>query len=211
MAVEAKHAFDMNASMYSINMKFRFYGNSADTNIKIKISECQLLKQRIMNQDRILTFGKYKGQEIKYIILTHIGYIMWLFENLKWFRLNEEEQALYDAIAIMIKKDDLKMTFPVELMYNHIKNREAFDKLETPFITFCGYTCYKSSEKDNPICKSIEKYQSPRKISSFGSISLAYLGGLHHSMEKEIEHAQLNGESDDDIFGGWGNMGDYKD
>lgn len=59
-----------------------------------------------MNQDRILTFGKYKGQEIKYIILTHIGYIMWLFENLKWFRLNEEEQALYDAIAIMIKKSD---------------------------------------------------------------------------------------------------------
>ena len=34
-----------------------------------------------MNQDRILTFGKYKGQEIKYIILTHIGYIMWLFEK----------------------------------------------------------------------------------------------------------------------------------
>lgn len=164
-----------------------------------------------MSQDRILTFGKYKGQEIKYIILTHIGYIMWCFENLKWFRLNEEEQALYDAIAIMIKKDNLEMAFPVELMYNHIKNREAFDKLKTPFITFCGYTCHKSSEKDNPICKSIEKYESHRKISSFGSISLDYLGGLHHSMEKEIERAQLNGESDDDIFGGWGNMGDYRD
>jgi len=30
-------------------------------------------------------------------------------------------------------------------------------------------------------------------------------------MKKEIERAQLNGESDDDIFGGWGNMNDYKD
>lgn len=163
-----------------------------------------------MNRDRILTFGKYKGQEIKYIILTHIGYIMWCFENLKWFRLNEEEQALYDAIAIMIKKDDLEMTFPVELMYNHIKNREAFDKLETPFF-FCGYTCCKSYEKDNPVCKSVEKYKITQKTSSFSNLSLDYLMGLHHSMEKEIERAQLNGESDDNIFGGWGNMGDYRD
>lgn len=35
-----------------------------------------------MKEERKLTFGKYKGQEIKYIILTHIGYIMWCFENI---------------------------------------------------------------------------------------------------------------------------------
>lgn len=168
----------------------------------------------IMGEERTLTFGKYKGQEIKYIILTHIGYIMWCFENLSWFKLTEEEQALYDAVAIMIKKENLQMTFPVELMYKHIKNREAFERLETPFIAFNKYTCYKSSEKDNPICKSVEKYKSSRftipERSSFGSLSLGGLSGLSHCMNKEIERVRFNGESDDDIFGGWGSMNDYK-
>ena len=45
-----------------------------------------------MKEERILTFGKYKGQEIKYIILTHIGYIMWCFENINWFKLTDEER-----------------------------------------------------------------------------------------------------------------------
>ena len=70
-----------------------------------------------MNQERVLTFGKYKGQDIKYIILTHIGYIMWCFENIDWFKLTDEEQALYDAIAIMIKRERLPMTFPVIDMF----------------------------------------------------------------------------------------------
>lgn len=43
--------------------------------------------------ERKITFGKYKGQDIKYIMLAHIGYIMWYLENLKWFHLNDEEQA----------------------------------------------------------------------------------------------------------------------
>jgi hypothetical protein len=30
-------------------------------------------------------------------------------------------------------------------------------------------------------------------------------------MNKEIERARLNCESDEDIFGGWGSMNDYKD
>ena len=30
-------------------------------------------------------------------------------------------------------------------------------------------------------------------------------------MNKEIERAQFNGETDEDIFGGWGSMNDYKD
>ena len=86
-----------------------------------------------MKEERKLTFGKYKGQEIKYIILTHIGYIMWCFENINWFKLTDQEQALYDAIAIMIKKERLPMTFPVEMMYKHIKDRESYEKLNTPF------------------------------------------------------------------------------
>ena len=86
-----------------------------------------------MKEERKLTFGKYKGQEIKYIILTHIGYIMWCFENINWFKLTDQEQALYDAIAIMIKKERLPMTFPVEMMYKHIKDRESYEKVNTPF------------------------------------------------------------------------------
>ena len=76
-----------------------------------------------MQDERKLTFGKYKGQDIKYIILTHIGYIMWCFENINWFKLTDEEQDLYDAIAIMIKKERLQMTFPVEMMCKNVKNR----------------------------------------------------------------------------------------
>lgn len=168
-----------------------------------------------MNQERILTFGKYKGQEIKYIILTHIGYIMWCFENISWFKLTDEEQALYDAIAIMIKKECLPMTFPVDMMYKHIKNREAFEQLETPFTFWGGYTCYEMSEKDNPIYKSIEKYKRNRirthEGSSWGSLSLDGLEHIGRVIDKEVERARFNGENDDDIFGGWGCMNDYKD
>lgn len=168
-----------------------------------------------MSQERTLTFGKYKGQEIKYIILTHIGYIMWCFENISWFKLTDEEQALYDAIAIMIKKERLQMTFPVEKMYKHIKNREASERLKTPFTFNDEYTSFKMSQKDNPIYKSIEKYRirrthriRPQECSSFGSLSLGDLTGSAHSMNKEIERARLNCESDYDIFGGWCSMND---
>ena len=166
-----------------------------------------------MNQERTLTFGKYKGQEIKYIILTHIGYIMWCFENIGWFKLTDEEQAIYDAVAIMIKKEGCQMTFPVGLMYKHVKDREAFERLETPFSCLGGYTCIKKSDRDNSICKSIEKYKTPRIIlserSSSGSLSLGGLSPLVHVMDKEIERAYLNGETDEEIFGGWCSMDDY--
>lgn len=112
----------------------------------------------IKRKERTLTFGKYKGQEIKYIILTDIGYIVWCFENISRFKLTAEEQAIYDAVAIMIRKSNWQMTFPMGLMYEHIKNRDAFEKLETPFIDNFAYISFKESEKDNPICKSIEKY-----------------------------------------------------
>lgn len=111
-------------------------------------------------KERVLSFGKYEGQEIKYIILTDIGYIVWCLENIKKFKLTDEEQAIYDAVAIRIRKSNWQwvMTFPIVLMYNHIKNRDAFEKLETPFIENFAYIAFKESEKDNPICKSVEKY-----------------------------------------------------
>ena len=47
-----------------------------------------------MNQERVLTFGKYKGQDIKYIILIHIGYIMWCLENIDWFKEHKNTHHL---------------------------------------------------------------------------------------------------------------------
>lgn len=154
-----------------------------------------------MKQERILSFGKYKGQEVKYIILTHIGYIMWCFENLQWFELTEEEQALYDALAIMIKKEDLQMTFPVETMYKHVKNREALDKLETPFFLNGRHTACRAEVKENPICKSVEKYAS-RSVTHSSANTANIATGILHSMNKEIDSARLDMDSDEDIFGG---------
>lgn len=163
-----------------------------------------------MIQERKLTFGKYKGKDIKYIILTHIGYIMWCFENISWFKLTDEEQALYDAIAIMYKKENVSMTFPVELMYKHIKNREAFGRLETPFFINSEFIAYYMSEKDNPICKSIEKYITSTQQYREHNLSIGDLYALNHSMNKEIERAYCNGESDEEVYGGWGSMNDYR-
>lgn len=162
-----------------------------------------------MNQERYLNFGKYKGQEIKYIILTHIGYIMWCFENISWFKLTDEEQAIYDAIAIMIKKYDMQMTFPVELMYKYIKNREAFEKLDTPFVEHYGYTCLKKDSVDNPIYKSVEKYRGDDI--TIPNLSLGGLRHLSHVANKVIEEAYSDGETDEAIYGGWYSMNNYKD
>ena len=46
---------------------------------------------------------------------------------------------------------DRQMTFPVEMMYKHIKDRESYEKLNTPFTFNYGYISLRMSEKDNPI------------------------------------------------------------
>lgn len=81
---------------------------------------------------RKMTFGKYKGQPILKVIAEHIGYIMWCFENINWFELTEDEQKYYDWQAIAIKKYGCQMTFPVELMYKHVKGQDALKCLQTP-------------------------------------------------------------------------------
>ena len=55
------------------------------------------------NDIRIMRFGKYKGQPVLLIIAAHIGYIMWCFENIKWFSLNEDEQKFYDWQAMLLR------------------------------------------------------------------------------------------------------------
>lgn len=90
---------------------------------------------------RYMTFGKYKGKPILQVIQQHIGYIMWCFENIEWFQLNDVEQKFYDWQAIAIKKYKIPMIFPVELMYKHIKDRESLSSLTTPYV-FRGYDPY---------------------------------------------------------------------
>lgn len=97
---------------------------------------------------RKMTFGKYKGRPILSVIAEHIGYIMWCFENIDWWRLTEEEQMFYDWVAIGIKKYGLNMTFPVKLMYKYVKDQEALEKLETPYVDRNGYSYI---PKDTPI------------------------------------------------------------
>lgn len=86
-----------------------------------------------MSEIRKMTFGKYKGQPILLVIAEHIGYIMWCFENLKWFKLNEDEQKFYDWQAIAIKKYGKIMIFPVETMYKHVKDKDALKCHKTPY------------------------------------------------------------------------------
>ena len=79
-----------------------------------------------MSNDRTINFGKYKGTPIKQLILEHIGYIYWCLDNLKWFKLNDEEQALYDALAIANIKYNMNLPFLVQELAEHIKNKDKY-------------------------------------------------------------------------------------
>lgn len=162
-------------------------------------------------KNRIFAFGKYKGQEVKVIILSHIGYIMWCLENIKQFRLTDEEQAIYDAVAIMIRKENCQMTFPTEAMYRHVKDKKSLELLRTPLTCINGYTFFKKSDRDNPIYESVKEYIARRKQNNKepGGSSVGGLRFVAQVMNSEIERAHLNGERDEDIFWGCSNMSDY--
>lgn len=115
-------------------------------------------------EDRNLTFGKYKGSPIKKIILTHIGYIMWCLDNLNWFKLNDDEQDLYDAMATAIVKYNIEMVFPIDKMVSFIKNKVAYNKRETPFRLDDHGNIYPENE-NSPIIKGVLKYRENRSIS----------------------------------------------
>lgn len=113
-----------------------------------------------MNTDRTIKFGKYKGTPIKQLILEHIGYIYWCLSNLKWFKLNNDEQALYDALAIANIKHKIDFVFPVDYLSYHISDKESLKRGITPFlISNDGIISYFIQEKDNPIIRSILKYK----------------------------------------------------
>ena len=113
-----------------------------------------------MKEDRVITFGKYKGTPIKELILEHIGYIYWCLSNLKWFKLNTEEQALYDALAIANIKYEIDLIFPVRELAKFIADKDNYSKLSTPFIiSRDGVIRYAIKDSDNPIISGVLKYK----------------------------------------------------
>ena len=135
--------------------------------------------------DRVLTFGKYKGQPVKKVTLEHIGYIMWCLSNLGWFKLTDEEQTIYDAIAIAIIKYGIKMVFPDEAMLAQVRDREKLEKKDTPFIMRGdGMIRFKEEDRDHPIIQSVLTYFKPKREAKD---PLLYLPELQHVANKIIE------------------------
>ena len=114
-----------------------------------------------MSNQRKITFGKYKGKTIIELIATHIGYIMWCLNNVKQFYLTEEEQTLYDALAISIIRDKVPMTFPIEGLKDFIKDTKALENLESPFINTSSNTYLNLEEASQ---KLKEVYSKSRHI-----------------------------------------------
>lgn len=135
--------------------------------------------------DRIMSFGKYKGQPIKKIILQHIGYIMWCMSNLNWFTLTEEEQKLYDALAIANVKYNIKMVFPNESMLAHVKDKDKLQRQETPFIVKGdGQIQVDMAQINDPVIKSVFHLFKLRPIKRN---SLNFLPELISTANKIIE------------------------
>ena len=115
-----------------------------------------------MNTDRTINFGKYKGTPIKLLILEHIGYIYWCLSNLKWFKLNIEEQTLYDALAIANIKYKINLVLPVQELSKYIEDKNKYSKMDTPFIiSKDGIIRYNIKDIDNTIISSVIKYKDP--------------------------------------------------
>lgn len=149
-----------------------------------------------MDNIRYMTFGKYKGKPILWVIASHIGYIMWCFENLKWFKLNEDEQKFYDWQAIAIKKYNIPMEFPVDLMYKHIKDKESLSSLTTPYV-FNGYNPYFPHDNEISDLLRVAGVFENKVNKTIVSDPTALFIGLHHTTMKEIE--QMTDEEIDEM------------
>ena len=119
-----------------------------------------------MSEKRLITFGKYKGKSIIWLIASYIGYIMWCFNNIKNFHLTDEEQSLYDALAIAIirrnsdEKHPMDASFPVEELKLHIMDKDSLRKLDSPFaITQELKTKFYFDKADDTLKKYCHKIQ----------------------------------------------------
>lgn len=138
-----------------------------------------------MKEMRKITFGKYKGQYIIELIPEHIGYIMWCLNNLKTFRLTDEEQILYDAVAISLLRIKKPMQFPIENLKPFIKDKDSLEKLNSPFV------CFKDNNKfgfdylkaDDELRKVVKKYEDILKKKN---MKLLYISDSIHISEPAL-------------------------
>lgn len=145
--------------------------------------------------NRKFLFGKYKGKDIKYIILTHIGYIMWCLDNINHFSLNNEEQAVYDAVAIAVKKYKTVTPFPKEKLFAHVKNTDDFKNLWTPFVIKDGnLLTIRGGCMSFPACNYIKKYITS-KVQPDDPVEILHI--LAHEMVKDLMLSDENRYSDD--------------
>ena len=145
-----------------------------------------------MNTDRTINFGKYRGIPIKQLILEHIGYIYWCLSNLKWFKLNNEEQELYDAIAIANIKYEIDLVFPVRELAKCIVDKDNYSKLSTPFIiSKDGVIRYRIKDTDNPIINGVLKYKDDN-IKPLAPLTTDQMGCINRYMFEPIDDEPLD-------------------
>lgn len=143
----------------------------------------------MVNKDRNILFGKYKGTPMKKLILEHPGYIMWCLTNLSWFRLNKDEQAVYDATSLAANKSKCPFTFPAIELLKHVK-----DDRYTPFvIDDNGGVFFKKEDREHPVVKSVWPFVTLGEMPYRGTGSL---GGFTHVLNKEFD---IYGEDYEDI------------
>lgn len=106
--------------------------------------------------NRNLNFGKYKGQPIKQIIMTHTGYILWCFDNLQWFSLTDDEQELYDMMTWAILDSDCDTVYPKADLKKHVRGKQII----SPFIVDSnGNIFVREGYENDPIVASVMVYR----------------------------------------------------
>ena len=133
-----------------------------------------------MIEDRVITFGKYKGEPIKKLILTHLGYVMWCLSNMASFKLNDDEQQLYDMMAIAVLNSDVETSYPKEELKRFVKDTWSLSVTKkSPFKVTRDGTVSCDTKTMNKY--RLGKYRRPREK----ELSLADLTGLHRQCSDE--------------------------
>ena len=115
--------------------------------------------------------------------------------NLEWFKLNADEQALYDAVAIANIKYEIDLVFPVRELAKFIVDKDSYSKLETPFIiSRDGIIRYAIKDVDNPIISGALKYKDGN-INPFTPLTTDQMACMNRYMFEPIDD-----EPSDDYF-----------
>lgn len=93
--------WDNGYATYTGEIKYKF--NYHIYNTKEECIEAINSFEKDDREDRILTFGKYKGNKIIDIIKENPDYINWCWKNVKYFNLNHKEADILDNMLYNIQ------------------------------------------------------------------------------------------------------------